>query len=227
MKIGLLACDHIQKGFADYPELFKNLLPEFSFEIYNVCEGIFPKSASDCDAWIITGSKYSVYDQIDWIIKLKDFVKEMFYADKYCIGVCFGHQMLGEAMGGVVKKSENGWCVGVHEFEILEREDWMKPFHPKVNLLMSCQDQIQVLPKNSKVLAQSPMCPVGIIKIGEKMLGIQGHPEFSSNYVKFLMEDRTNRIGEQKVKEGIDSLKITTDNKVVAEWINNFLNQKI
>ncbi len=225
MVIGLLACDHIQKEFSDYPELFKTLLPKYSFKIFNVCEGIFPNSPSDCEAWIITGSKFSVYDEIDWIIKLKGFVREISESDKYCIGVCFGHQMLGEAMGGVVQKSDRGWCVGVHEFEVLEREEWMNPYLPKVNLLMSCQDQIEILPKNSKVLAQSPMCPVGIIRIGKRMLGIQGHPEFSANYVKSLMEDRTNRIGEITVKNGIESLKIPTQSRIVAQWVDNFINQ--
>lgn len=225
MKIGLLACDHIQREFPDYPELFKKLLPNYSFEVFNVCEGDFPKSASAFEAWIITGSKFSVYDEIDWIIKLKSFVQEISAADKYCIGVCFGHQMLGEAMGGVVQKSERGWCVGVHEFEMLEKELWMKPFQSKANLLMSCQDQIKVLPKNSKILAKSEMCPVGIIKIGNKMLGIQGHPEFSTDYVHSLMKDRTNRIGEQTVKVGVESLKMPTHNSIIAEWIDNFLKQ--
>lgn len=225
MKLGLLACDHIQKDFPDYPKLFNDLLPQYSFEIFNVCDGVFPNSAADYDAWIITGSKFSVYDEIDWIIKLKDFVRAIFIADKHCIGVCFGHQMLGEAMGGVVKKSDNGWCVGVHEFNIIGTEDWMKPNQSKVNLLMSCQDQIQILPKNSKVLAQSPMCPVGIIKIGDKMLGIQGHPEFSADYVMSLMSDRSNRIGEQTVRAGMESLMIPTQNSVLAEWISNFINQ--
>lgn len=224
MKIGLLVCDHIQKGFPGYPELFKALLPKFSFEIYNVCDGVFPTSASVCDGWLITGSKYSVYDEIDWILKLRGFVTEIATADKYCIGVCFGHQMLGEAMGGKVLKSEKGWCVGVHQFEVLRTEKWMAPFQPKLNLLMSCQDQIQVLPPNSLVLAKSPLCPVGIIKIGSKMLGIQGHPEFSADYVKSLMEDRTNRIGEETVKRGIESLRLSTDSLVLALWMEDFLN---
>jgi GMP synthase-like glutamine amidotransferase len=224
MKIGLLVCDHIQKEFPGYPSLFKGILPQHQFEIYNICDSQFPDSPKDCDAWLITGSHYSVYDDIDWIIKLKSFVQEIASANKYCIGVCFGHQMLGEALGGKVLKSENGWCVGVHEFEISERTEWMKPYHSNVNLLMSCQDQIQVLPKNSKVLAKSALCPVGIILIGDKILGIQGHPEFSVEYVRSLMEDRTNRIGEKKVQVGIESLKIPTQSLVVAEWINNFLN---
>lgn len=225
MKIGLLVCDRIQKDYPDYPQLFKELLPQYSFEIFNVFEGVLPSSAAEYEGWIITGSKYSVYDDIDWINKLKVFVREISKADKYCIGVCFGHQMLGEAMGGKVAKSDKGWCVGVHEFEVLKREDWMIPYQPKLNLLMSCQDQIVVLPKNSEVQAQSTMCPVGIIKIGKKMLGIQGHPEFSADYVRSLMEDRTNRIGIETVKVGLNSLTRTTHNLILGQWISNFLSQ--
>lgn len=225
MKIGLLVCDHIQKDYPGYPVLFKGLLPLHQFEIYNVCDNAFPQSPRDCDAWLITGSRFSVYDDIDWINKLKEFVREISKADKYCIGVCFGHQMLGEAMGGKVSKSNKGWCVGVHEFEILKWEGWMTPYQPKLNLLMSCQDQIVVLPEHSEILVQSRMCPIGIIRIGKKMLGIQGHPEFSADYVKSLMEDRENRIGVETVRQGIESLKYPTHNGILAEWISNFLNQ--
>lgn len=119
MRIGLLVCDYIQEDFSGYPELFENLLPEHELVSYYVCDGVFPKSAHEHEAWIVTGSKHSVYDDIEWINKLKTFVRDIAKADKFCIGVCFGHQMLGEAMGGKVLKSPLGWCVGVHQFEIL------------------------------------------------------------------------------------------------------------
>lgn len=225
MKIGLLVCDHIQEGFAGYPELFGNLLPNHELVNHYVCDGEFPESASVHDAWIITGSKHSVYDDIEWINNLKDFVRSIAKADKYCIGVCFGHQMLGEALGGKVLKSSLGWCVGAHQFEIKESKDWMIPASSKVNLLMSCQDQIQVLPPNSQVIASAPKCPVGMIQIGNKMLGIQGHPEFSVEYVKFLMESRINRIEKSIINLGIDSLQLPIHSDTLGNWINQFLSQ--
>lgn len=225
MRIGLLVCDHIQDRFTPYPELFSSLLSKYDIESYYVCDENFPKSAFDHDIWIISGSKYSVYDDISWIKWLKSFVVEIARADKYCIGVCFGHQMLGEAMGGKVQKSPMGWCVGVHRFEVQETTSWMKPKHQSVNLLMSCQDQIQVLPPNCKVLTKASKCPVGMIQIGEKMLGIQGHPEFSTEYVKFLMEERSNRIGQKTVKDGLESLSLPLHSDIVSNWINKFITQ--
>jgi len=195
------------------------------FEIYNVIDNFFPYTPEQCDAWIITGSHYSVYDEIDWINKLKEFVRRIASSNKLCIGVCFGHQMIGDAMGGVVKKAEIGWCVGVHEFEVIKKEIWMNPYQSKVNLLMSCQDQVIVLPKNGEVLAQTTDCPVGIFQIGNKMLGIQGHPEFSVPYVKSLIEDRTNRIGDDKVRKGIESLNHPIHSSIVGDWMDRFLNK--
>jgi len=225
MKLGLLLCDHILQEQNGYHGLFSNLLPDIDIFDFKVCDNQFPSSPIECDGWLITGSHYSVYDQIDWIIQLKRFVRDIANSDKLCVGVCFGHQMIGEAMGGKVIKAESGWCVGVHEFEIAKQENWMNPFQDNVNLLMSCQDQVVTLPPKSVVLAQTPICPVGMFRVGEKMLGIQGHPEFDAKYVRTLIEDRNNRIGEDTAKKGLESLKLSTDNQLVGEWIRNFLNQ--
>lgn len=226
MKIGLLICDHILPEQNGYHGLFSSLIHGFEIKDFHVCDNQFPNSPNDCDCWLITGSHYSVYDPIDWIIKLKRFVRDIGNSDKPCVGVCFGHQMIGEAMGGKVIKAETGWCVGVHEFEIVKQEKWMNPNQQKVNLLMSCQDQVVKLPPNSEVLAQTPCCPVGMFKVGNRMLGIQGHPEFSKDYVRALIEDRDNKIGLENVKRGLDSLKLSIDNQLVGEWIRNFLSLK-
>lgn len=226
MKVGLLNCDHVRDDLrpahGDYPAMFRALLPGLEFEIFNVCDGNFPSSPGDCEAWMITGSKHSVYDEVDWILRLKVFVQNIYRHRAPCVGVCFGHQMIGEALGGKVEKSPNGWCVGVHEFEVFENESWMQPFQPKLNVLMSCQDQVLQLPPDSKVLARSPLCPVAIFTVGKTMLGIQGHPEFSKEYDRALMEGRQEKIGERTFQKGIESLALPVGRSLMANWIFNF-----
>ena len=232
MKVGLLECDHVREELIDiagdyremFPALFLQVAPDWEFKFYDVCNNQFPKSVDECEVYICTGSKFSVYDNEDWILKLKDFVRAVAASKQVYIGICFGHQMLGEALGGSVRKADAGWCVGVHEFVILEKLSWMNPFKPSFNLLMMCQDQVIDLPPDSRILAKSADCPNAMILIGERILGIQAHPEFPKSYDKALMELRIDRMGKEKVESGIASLEIPTDELLFAGWIKNFVN---
>jgi GMP synthase-like glutamine amidotransferase len=234
MKIGLLECDHVRESLLDiagdyrqmFPALFAPLTSHWKFEFFDVCNGQFPESIDDCDVYICTGSKSSVYDDEEWINKLKKFIQDLYKAEKTFVGVCFGHQMLGEALGGKVQKSDVGWCVGVHPFEILVHTDWMRPGMSSFNLLMMCQDQVVTLPAESILLAQTPDCPHAMFQIGKNMLGIQAHPEFPKAYDRALMELRNDRIGERKVEMGIMSLELPTSESNIAQWILNFAGDK-
>lgn len=227
MKIGLLECDHVLPELrnigGDYRDMFPALLPGLDFVNYDVCNGHFPTSPDECDGWLCTGSRFSVYDEIDWILELNNFVRQLHVRQRKFIGVCFGHQLLGEALGGKVEKGASGWCVGVHAFEMVRPEGWLEPFHEQFNLAMSCQDQVVRLPENSVVLASSAACPVAMFRVGENMLGIQAHPEFPVKYAAALMEMRAERIGREKVLAGRDSFAHTVHEKTVARWMMGFL----
>lgn len=227
MKIGLLECDHVLPELrfigGDYRDMFPALFPGLEFANFDVCNGQFPASTGDCDAWLCTGSRHSVYDETAWLAELKNFVRELHDRQRKFIGVCFGHQLLGEALGGKVQKGAAGWCVGVHTFELTATEDWMEPFQGHYNLLMSCQDQVVQLPDNSVVLATSAACPVGMFRVGEHMLGIQAHPEFPVKYAEALMDMRVERIGAEKVRAGKASLGFSIHQNTVVGWMRRFL----
>lgn len=99
----------------------------------------------------------------------------------------------------------------------------MTPYQNHLQLLMSCQDQVARLPTAGVVLGHTPTCPVGLFRVGERMLGIQGHPEFSKTYTRALLESRRERLGEDVCTAGIDSLDQPLDAGVVAEWVMRFL----
>lgn len=226
-KAGLLVCDHIypeyKEVFGDYPDMFAQLFPEFDWVLYDVCNGHFPKDLDECEVYFSTGSRHSVYDKLNWIIKLKGLIRELYAQQKKYIGFCFGHQLLGESLGGKVQKSPNGWCVGVHQFEVKTQQEWMNPASEQLNILMMCQDQIIELPPHTKVLASSEKCPFGMIQVGGNMLGLQGHSEFSKDYNKVLMEKRIDRMGASVVAAGIDSLDLPLQRDLIREWVFNFL----
>ncbi len=235
MKIGLLECDHVLERFrhiaGDYREMFAALFdrcaPQVAIRPFDVCNGQFPASLDDCDAYLTTGSRFSAYDADDWIKQLKDFVRRAYRAKKPLVGVCFGHQVMAEALGGKVAKADTGWGVGARNVEIVKTEPWMRPEQSSCRLQHMHQDQVARLPEDAVVIGRSDHCPVAMLRVGDSMLGIQAHPEFTAAYSEALLLDRVERIGRDRVDAALASLNQTTDEAVVVEWIVQFLEQRI
>ncbi len=227
MTVGLLLCDHVDPDLVDahstYTDMFRQLLPGLTFNVYPVCDGIFPPDPGACDAYMVNGSRHSVYDPEDWITDLMDFVRMVHLKRIPYIGICFGHQLLAEALGGEVKKAETGWCVGVHRFEITRIMDWMRPSAASIQLLMMCQDQVHMLPPKATILGSTKECPIGMFLVDDHMLGIQAHPEFSIEYETTLLKKRSLRIGEEKTNVALQSLGAQLDDHRISGWILNFL----
>jgi GMP synthase-like glutamine amidotransferase len=234
VEIGLLGCDdvasrlrNIAGGYRDmFHALLAPVLPDAAFRWFDVHAGELPASAIDCDAWLCTGSRYSVYEQRDWIEALKRFVREVHEARKPFVGICFGHQMLAQALGGSVTRAPQGWGIGVHEMTIERRESWMEPARTRCRLQYMHADQVQALPPGSVVLGRSEHCDIGMFRVGETMLGIEGHPEFPAAYERALLLHRRERIGEALVDEALATVDDPTDEDVVARWIANFIERR-
>lgn len=234
MTVGLLECDHLAERFrhigGDYREMFATLFarhaPSINLQPFDVCQGDFPGAVDECAAYLCTGSRYSAYDDVAWIHRLKDFVRQLRVARQPFVGICFGHQLLAEALGGQVAKAEQGWGVGVHSAKLVQQEAWMKPAQTSCCLQYMHQDQVQRLPDHSTLLGQSAHCPVAMFRVGTTLLGIQAHPEFPAAYSDALLLDRLERIGAERVQAARESLTQNTDEALLAQWIVGFLRQR-
>ncbi len=233
MHMGILQCDWVdadlQPDFGDYPDMLRRLLVAekrgLSFSVYRLPSGEFPASIHEADAWLITGSKWSVYDTDGWIARAHELVRALHAARRPTIGVCFGHQLIARALGGQVDKASNGLGVGVHRVRVLEQRAWMDPPRRSLSLVVSHQDQVVRLPEGASLLASHEFCPYDMFEIGRHGLGMQFHPEFSKGYSRATMARWRPLIGETGFREGVASLAHEVESRVAARWIHGFLDQ--
>ena len=123
MKIGILQTgkspEQLEPAFGDYGSMFERMLEGrgFEFTIYDILEMNFPASIDDQSGWIITGSRYGSYEDHPWIPPLETLIRDLHAAKAPMIGVCFGHQIIAQALGGKVEKYAGGWSVGRVEYD--------------------------------------------------------------------------------------------------------------
>lgn len=229
MRVGLLECDHVSDRFrhlsGDYADMFGALLGEGGVELvpFDVCNGVVPDAPDQCDAWLCTGSRRSVYDDDEWIEPASAFVRQVRDAGVPFVGICFGHQLLAHALGGSVEKAGCGWGVGIHPVRMVRSEPWMRPARERLQLHFMHQDQVTRPPADAVVLGCTDHCEVAMFRVGDSMLGMQAHPEFTVPYADALLADRTERVGGDRAEEARRSLTTATDEAVVARWLTGFL----
>lgn len=221
--------DEARMLYGGYPEMFARLFEPRGFElrVWMVVDGEFPEGPDAADAWLITGSPHGVYEDRPWIAPLEALIREIRDAGRPLVGICFGHQLMARALGGEVVKSDRGWGVGLSFNRVTERADWMTPWQPGLDLLVSHQDQVERLPEGARVLGGSDFCPAYLMQVGEHFLGVQGHPEFTPAYSRDLMALRADLVGHHRVREGEASLSAPVDDTLMVRWILAFMRRAI
>jgi GMP synthase-like glutamine amidotransferase len=207
--------------------MFAALFGDVQLQPFDVCQGELPSAPDQCDAWLCTGSRRSVYDTDGWIEPAAQFVRDVRVACVPFVGVCFGHQLLAHALGGRVEKSGYGWGAGIHAVRVVRSEPWMQPTQDRLNLHFMHQDQVTRAPNDAVVMGCSDHCDVAMFGVGETMVGIQAHPEFTVPYADALLADRTERVGGDRAEEARRSFTTPTDEAVVARWLTSFLSRRV
>ena len=206
--------------FGDYPAMFERLLgPDFDYARYDAEAGMLPASPDDHDAYLITGSPAGVYEPLPWLEPLSDFIRA---ADRQkMVGICFGHQIMAEALGGHVEKSAKGWGAGLHTYSIVDRAPWMDDA-AAVSVSASHQDQVVAQPPASAVIAASAFTPfAGLAWRDRPAISFQFHPEFEPAYAKALIAQRYDVVPDPAA--ALASLDAPNDNVRLGQWIRRFL----
>jgi GMP synthase-like glutamine amidotransferase len=233
IKVGILQCDEVpvklQPRFGLYQEMiqqmFAGFAKQFQLDVFDCRKNEYPDDIFGYSFFITTGSRVSVYEKKPWIHVLIDFVRELDRQKIKLIGICFGHQIIGMACNGKVENPGKGWGIGVAVNRVLSTPEWMKDECDTLNILVSHQDQVTMLPEGAVVIAASNFCPYFVVQWNEHFFSIQGHPEWNKDYSRALMNERRSIISPERIEKGFASLEKGVDSHTFVRWIMGFISK--
>ena len=163
---------------------------KFQFTSMDVYRGEIP-NYDNGDAWFIMGSSASVYDDLDWIVELEQAIKRAVHVEKPLLGICFGHQLIAQAMGGKVEKNSKGWELGSYPMSNIVEHPIFDNIGAGDYFYNSHQDVVTKLPNGFNSLAENEMGNQAF-HYGKWIYGVQFHPEFTHNIMNKYVEVRRN-----------------------------------
>lgn len=224
--------ERVEGDYGTYPEMFMNLLraadPTLTFETIALVSGARLPDPNALEGVLITGSPAGVYDEDPWIGPLLSFIRAAADTGVPQAGLCFGHQAIAKALGGLVEKSDKGWGIGRHTYDVTEPMAWMKgAMCRQISVAVSHQDQVIAPPQDSCVVAASDFTPfAGLSYRNGAAISFQCHPEFSPEYSAALYRSRIGHpFSQSEVDDAVLSLRGQIDNLVMGEWLAAYFQQ--
>ena len=217
----------LRSEFGPYAKMFERMFDstgfDFNYQIVTVDDHSLLPDPSRLEAIVITGSPAGVYEDHAWLPPLRDFIRGAYAAKTPMLGICFGHQIMADALGGDVQKSPKGWGLGRHTYRVLGRPDFMADAPETVSVACSHQDQVLVPPADADVILASDFTPnAGLFYKSGKALSFQPHPEFLDDYALALVNLRRGSAPDAVVDGGISSFAQSSDSARISEYIAKF-----
>ena len=219
----------LRDRFGAYHLMFERMFAGegFSFETIRLSEGQALPDPAMLDGTLIMGSAAGVYDtHYAWMEPLRDYIRKAYAAKTPMVGICFGHQIMADALGGDVRKSEKGWGLGRHVYSVTSRPAMIGGDLPEFAISCSHQDQVLEPPKDAQTFLSSDFTPhAGLVYRNGAAMSLQPHPEFEDDYTVALAELRRGKAPDAVIETALGSLSRASDSREIAGYLGAFLRQ--
>ena len=200
----------------------------FAFETIHLDKGQDLPDPATLEATLIMGSAAGVYDtHFEWMEPLRDYIRRAYAVRTPMVGICFGHQIMADALGGDVRKSDKGWGLGRHVYNVKSRPAPIGGSTlPEFAIACSHQDQVIEPPAEAETFLSSSFTPhAGLAYRNGTAMSLQPHPEFDDDYTIALAELRRGKAPDTVIDTALASLSRPSDSHEVAGYLGAFLKQ--
>ena len=212
-----------------FPDMFERMIragdPSAALDVVSIPNGEALPDARKVEAILITGAAAGVYDALDWIPPLEEFVRTAHANKTPMVGVCFGHQLIAQALGGVVSKSEKGWGIGRQVYQVTPNNGVIDG--DQLAIACSHQDQVIEPPEGARTILFSQFTPhAGLLYANGTTLSVQPHPEFDVGFAHVCCELREGHAPDSVVATAKTSLADPLDSAKLGGAITRFLKRR-
>lgn len=196
-------------------------------DAYKVSEGNLPQFPAETEAAdrpyegvIITGSQSSVYEDAQWIRDAKVWVREAIEASIPVLGVCWGHQLIASAMGGVVEY-QGRYEIGYRSIEIVAQDPLFEGMPREFIAFETHSDAVTELPADATRLAEND-CTVQSFRIGSAY-GVQFHPEYDLETTRWIVDNKELQPERERAVRDDLTQERYEEARVATRVFDNFL----
>ena len=151
-------------------------------------------SPRDFDAIFITGSQHAVHDREPFSERAADWIRDIVRDDRPTLGICYGHQLLAHALGGISDRNPNGREIGVHTVERVTDDALFDDLPERFPVIETHMDAVIKTPPNGTIIAVNEKTPIQALAVGRKVRSVQWHPEFDADIIRAYIRERRDMI---------------------------------
>jgi GMP synthase (glutamine-hydrolysing) len=151
----------------------------------------------DADAFLITGSSASVTERAAWVLRGEELLRRIAHARVPLFGICFGHQMIAQALGGLVERNPRGREIGTVRLHREADDPLFAGLPRRFDVNATHVDTVTKLPPGAEVLATTALDRAAAFRVGPRVHGVQFHPEFDADIMRRYLAARAHLVRQE------------------------------